>query len=74
MLASGRTAAERIGLGSGDRLLTDASPVTAAGLVEVVLAPLVVTGSVVLLTGPHDASTVDRLAGSEQPDVVRVTP
>jgi len=74
VLASGRTAAERIGLGSGDRLLTDASPVTAAGLVEVVLAPLVVAGSVVLLTGPHDASTVDRLAGIEQPDVVRVTP
>ena len=34
VLARARTAADRIGLGSGGRLLTDASPVTGAGLVE----------------------------------------
>jgi len=72
LLARARARADRIGLGQGGRLLTDTPPTTAAGLLEVVLAPVVRAGAVVLLAGRCDAATVDRLAGSEGADVVRV--
>lgn len=72
LLDQARDAAGRLGLGAGARLLTDAAPASTPGLLEVVLAPLVVAGSVVLLSGPVDPTAVEALAGRERADVVRV--
>jgi len=65
--AAGARAAE-LDLRPGCRLATDVPPCTAAGLVETVLAPLVVGGSLVLLVGadrsPLAAERPDASGGS----------
>ncbi len=68
LVALARERAAALGLTAGARLATDVGPCTAAGLVETVLAPLTVGGSLVLLTGPDPAALAaerpDALAGS----------
>ena len=74
LLAAATDRAAALGLGAEGRLATDVGPCSAAGLVETVLAPLVVGGSLVLLTPP--GPPLDRPAGqvaglaAEQPDVL----
>jgi uncharacterized protein (TIGR03089 family) len=68
LLADASDRAVSLGLTPGGRLATDVGPCTTAGLVETVLAPLTVGGSLVLLTGPDPAALLaerpDALAGS----------
>lgn len=64
LLAAAERRAEALGLGAGDRLATDVGPCTRDGLVDTVLAPLVVGGSLVLLTSPDPA-----VLTAERPDV-----
>jgi uncharacterized protein (TIGR03089 family) len=68
LLAAAHERATALGLPGGGRLATDVAPCTTAGLVETVLAPLAVGGSLVLTTGPDPgalaAERPDALAGS----------
>ncbi len=74
MLAAARELADRLGVGTGDRLLTTTVPATADGLLETVLVPLVTAGSVVLVSGgAPDRAALAALADRERADVVRVT-
>lgn len=65
VVAAARDRAGALGLSPGGRLATDVGPCTAAGLVDTVLAPLTVGGSLVLLTGPDPAGLT-----AERPDAV----
>ena len=64
LLAAARERAHALGLGEGARLATDVGPSSRDGLVDTVLAPLVVGGSLVLLTAADPAALA-----AEQPDV-----
>jgi len=64
LLVAARRRAEALGLGAGARLATDTGPCTPDGLVDTVLAPLVVGGSLVLLTTRDPAALT-----AERPDV-----
>lgn len=73
LLAQGRAAAAAVGLGPGGRLLASEPPSTAAGLVQSVVAPLVVSGSVLLVNGRQRLEAADALtdlAAREDVDVV----
>lgn len=63
----GVSAAERLGLRAGGRLITDVNPADPTGLVKTLVAPLVTGSSVVLVVGA-DASTRTRIAEQEQAD------
>jgi hypothetical protein len=65
MLDDARGRAEALGLSPGARLATDVGPCTSSGLVETVLAPLVVGGSLVLLTRADPS-----VLGAERPDAL----
>ncbi|MBA2574814.1 MAG: TIGR03089 family protein [Actinomycetota bacterium] len=65
----GLSAAERLGLRAGGRLITDANPADPTGLVNTLVAPLVTGSSVVLVVGA-DASTRTRITEQEQADCV----
>jgi len=65
LLAAARHRADVLGLGAGARLATDLGPCDGDGLVDTVLAPLVVGGSLVLLTTPDPA-----VLTAERPDVL----
>ncbi len=74
VLAAARALADRLGIGTGGRLLTTTVPATADGLLEIVLVPLVTAGSVVLVSGAApDPAGLAALADRERADVVRVT-
>jgi hypothetical protein len=62
--------ATSLGLGEGGRLLSTTDPTTLEGALTTVLAPLVVGGSLVLLSNP-DPGRIDEVAGQEQVDVAR---
>ena len=64
LLAAARDRAQALGLGDGGRLATDVGPSSPEGLLDTVLAPLVVGGSLVLLTAADPAALA-----AEQPDV-----
>jgi len=63
----GFSAAERLGLRAGGRLITDGNPANPTGLVDTLVAPLV-TGSSVVLVVRADASTRTSIAEQEQAD------
>jgi uncharacterized protein (TIGR03089 family) len=65
-LAAGR--ATSLGLGEGGRLLSTTTPATLEGALTTVLAPLVVGGSLVLVSNP-DPARLDELAEQEQAGV-----
>lgn len=69
LLADARDRAAALGLTAGGRLATDVGPCTAAGLVETVLSPLAVGGSLVLMTGPVTGPGQAALA-AERPDAL----
>jgi hypothetical protein len=56
--------ADDLGLSPGGRLLTDANPGAGDGLLPALVAPLVVGGSVILVTGA-DAATREAIASQE---------
>jgi len=60
--------ATSLGLGEGGRLLSTTDPTTLEGALTTVLAPLVVGGSLVLLSNP-DPGRIDEVAAQEQVDV-----
>jgi hypothetical protein len=60
--------ATSLGLGGGGRLLSTTDPTTLEGALTTVLAPLVVGGSLVLVSNP-DPGRIDEVAGQEQADV-----
>jgi hypothetical protein len=54
-----------LGLGEGGRLLSTTDPTTLEGALTTVLAPLVVSGSLVLVSNP-DPGRIEEVAGQEQ--------
>nr|CAA9337145.1 MAG: hypothetical protein AVDCRST_MAG46-1762 [uncultured Nocardioidaceae bacterium] len=60
--------ATSLGLGEGGRLLSTTDPTTLEGALTTVLAPLVVSGSLVLVSNP-DPGRLDEVAVQEQVDV-----
>jgi uncharacterized protein (TIGR03089 family) len=60
--------ATSLGLGGGGRLLSTTDPTTLEGALTTVLAPLVVGGSLVLVSNP-DPGRIDEVAGQEKADV-----
>ena len=62
LLAEGRAAASRLGLGAAGRLLTDANPAAERGLCCPLLAPLVVGGSLVLVRNLDPEQTASRVS------------
>jgi hypothetical protein len=65
-LAEARATA--LGLNRGGRLLSSTDPATLEGALTTVLAPLVMGGSLVLVSNP-DPGQLDDLAAQEQVDV-----
>jgi uncharacterized protein (TIGR03089 family) len=59
------TAASELGLPTGGRLITDANPARASGMVPVIAAPLAVAGSVVIVANAT-AEQRSRIADQEQ--------
>jgi uncharacterized protein (TIGR03089 family) len=68
LLELGSARATSLGLGEHGRLLSTTSASTLEGALTTVVAPLVVSGSLVLVSNPHPGAT-DDIAAQEQVDV-----
>ncbi|MGN6608429.1 MAG: TIGR03089 family protein [Jatrophihabitans sp.] len=70
VVARARVRASELGLDDGARVLTTRAWTSADDWIDTVVAPLVVGGSLVLLTGPADDALVARRVGQERATVV----